>query len=110
METRTHPNIKVYLAVFFALAVLTIVTVAVSYLHLPLGTAVVVALIIASFKASLVALYFMHLKTERYHIYILLGLTFLALVVLFTLPLIDFNRPGDSHSTPVGKQARQHVP
>src|SRR3990167_9107648 len=109
METH-HPNIKVYLTVFFALAILTVVTVAVSYLHLPVGTAVVVALIIASFKASLVALYFMHLKTERYHIYILLGITLLALVVLFTLPLIDLNRPGDSRIAPVAKQGRQHVP
>lgn len=109
MET-AHPNIRVYLTVFFALTILTVVTVGVSYLHLPVGTAVVVALIIASFKASLVALYFMHLKTERYHIYILLGITFLALVVLFTLPLIDLNRHGDSHGSPAGKQARQHVP
>jgi len=50
-------------AVFVALLLLTVVTVLVSYVDLGLWNTVV-ALLIASVKASLVALFFMHLKGE----------------------------------------------
>ena len=51
--------------VFGALLVLTLVTVGVSYLDLPEAETVIVALVIATIKASLVAMFFMHLKGER---------------------------------------------
>ena len=51
--------------VFGALLVLTLVTVGVSYLELPEVETVVLALAIATVKASLVALFFMHLKGEK---------------------------------------------
>ena len=51
--------------VFGTLLVLTLVTVGVSYLNLPEVETVVVALAIATFKASLVAMFFMHLKGEK---------------------------------------------
>lgn len=62
-EVKKH--IRVYLLVFGALAVLTVVTVAVSYLDMPFYPALIVALIIATVKAGLVAAYFMHLVGER---------------------------------------------
>lgn len=58
-------HVRTYLIVFGALLVLTVVTVAVSYLHLPFGPAVALALVIATIKGSLVACYFMHLISER---------------------------------------------
>ena len=58
-------QVRGYLMVFGALLVLTMVTVGVSYLDLPEAETVVVALTIATIKASLVALFFMHLKGER---------------------------------------------
>jgi len=58
-------QVRGYLAVFGALLVLTVVTVAVSYLQLPEVETVVVALVIATTKAGLVAMFFMHLKGER---------------------------------------------
>ena len=66
--TMTHDvakQVRGYLLVFGALLVLTMVTVGVSYLDLPEVETVVVALAIATFKASLVAMFFMHLKGER---------------------------------------------
>ncbi|CAF0689627.1 cytochrome C oxidase subunit IV family protein [Candidatus Methylacidithermus pantelleriae] len=73
------------ITVFVALLVLTVITVAVSYI--PLGTRgnITVALAIAILKASLVALFFMHLIAEEKTIYrflvfagtFLLGLFFL---------------------------------
>ena len=84
-----HPNVKVYLAVFAALMVLTVVTVSVSYLHLPTATAIPVGLLIAGIKAGLVAAFFMHLKGERLLIYGLLGLTAFFMALLFILPISD---------------------
>jgi cytochrome c oxidase subunit 4 len=66
--TMTHDvakQVRGYLLVFGALLVLTMVTVGVSYLDLPEVETVVVALAIATFKASLVAMFFMHLKGEK---------------------------------------------
>ena len=59
-DVRSH--VKTYFMIFGALMVLTIVTVGVSYLHLPVAMAILVALVVATIKGSLVALYFMHLK------------------------------------------------
>ena len=54
---------------------LTIVTVAVSYLHLAAPMAIAVALFIATIKGSLVACYFMHLISEKKLIYAVLAMT-----------------------------------
>ena len=76
-----------YVLVFVALAALTVVTVAVSYLHLSFGAAVLVALFIASIKGFLVAAYFMHLISERKLVYAVLILTTFFFLVLIFLPL-----------------------
>jgi len=79
-------HVRVYITVFSALMVLTVVTVAISYVHLIMPWAIVVALIIAAIKASLVASYFMHLISEKkiiYGVLILTGIFFIAMMVLF---------------------------
>ena len=43
-------HVRIYISVFVALMVLTIVTVAISYLHLPLFWAVTLALVVAAIK------------------------------------------------------------
>ena len=80
-------HVRVYLMVFAALGVLTVVTVALSYLELPTGTAITIALVVASVKAGLVAAYFMHLLSEEKVILWLLYLCAAFLVFLFALPL-----------------------
>ena len=80
-------SVRTYLVVFAALAALTVLTVAVSYLDLEPAAAVAVALVIASFKASLVAMFFMHLIDERRAIYWILILTVVFFVVLMFLPV-----------------------
>jgi cytochrome c oxidase subunit 4 len=77
---------RAYIGVFFALMVLTVLTVAVSYFHMPVVLAVVVALAIASFKGSLVAGVFMHLSHERKVIYWVLLLTVLFFIMLMAIP------------------------
>ena len=81
-------HVRVYISVFVALMVLTIVTVAVSRFHLPVPIAVTVALIVAIIKGSLVACYFMHLVSEKKLIYAVLGLTAVFFVVLLALPVV----------------------
>jgi cytochrome c oxidase subunit IV len=81
---------KVYLYVFFGLMVLTVLTVMVSYFHLPVVFAVVVALLIASVKGGLVASYFMHLVAERKAIYYVLLLTVIFFLVLIFAPLSGY--------------------
>ena len=81
-------HVRVYITVFVALMALTIITVAVSYLHLPLAFAVTVALLVATVKGSLVACYFMHLVSEKKLIYAVLALTAVFFVVLLALPVV----------------------
>jgi cytochrome c oxidase subunit 4 len=81
-------HVKVYITVFVALMVLTIVTVAVSYLDLSIPVAVTVALLIATVKGSLVACYFMHLISEKKLIYAVLALTAVFFVALLALPAL----------------------
>jgi cytochrome c oxidase subunit 4 len=78
---------KRYLVVFGALVVLTAVTVIVSYLPLPgtLGIAIGVAIAVA--KAALVALFFMHLVSERTIVYLALGFSAVFCLALFGLAL-----------------------
>ncbi|HEX3128409.1 MAG TPA: cytochrome C oxidase subunit IV family protein [Thermoanaerobaculia bacterium] len=80
---------KTYLTVFGALAVLTVLTVGVSYFHLPPVLAIAVALAIAAFKGSLVAGVFMHLLHERKLIYWLLLLTVAFFLVLLFWPTLS---------------------
>ncbi len=79
-------HVKVYMTVFAALMVLTVVTVAVSRLHLSVPMAVAVALLVATVKGTLVACYFMHLLSEKKLIYVVLVLTVLSIIPLVALP------------------------
>ena len=81
-------HVRIYITVFVALMVLTIVTVAVSYLHLPVPLAVTVALLVAMVKGSLVACYFMHLISEKKLIYAVLLLTGVFFLALLALPVV----------------------
>jgi cytochrome c oxidase subunit 4 len=78
-------HVRVYMTVFGALAVLTVVTVGVAYLHLPIWPALIIALIIATIKGGLVASYFMHLISEKKVIYWVLVVTFVFLICMFLL-------------------------
>jgi len=81
-------HVRVYLTVFAALLVLTVVTVAISRFHLPVHQAVTIALIVATIKGSLVACYFMHLISEKKLIYAVLALTAVFFIALLALPVV----------------------
>lgn len=73
--TRKHPN---YLAVWGGLFILTVVEVTAVYLRIPRHLLVLALLLLAAWKALLVALYFMHLRFEPKR---------LALIAMTPLPL-----------------------
>jgi cytochrome c oxidase subunit IV len=78
--------VSVLVSVFLALIVLTVVTVAASYL--PLGDLEIwVAMGIATVKAALVAAYFMHLRYDNplNAVLFVIGLLFVGLFVGFVL-------------------------
>jgi cytochrome c oxidase subunit 4 len=61
-QTHAEPN---YMAVFYWLAALTVLEVAVTFLPLAKFAMAALLIVLAFTKAALVALYFMHLKFER---------------------------------------------
>jgi len=82
-------DVKIYIGIFLALMVLTLVTVgAWKFLDLPLGMTVTIALIIAAVKGSLVAGFFMHLISEKKLIYWVLALTVVFFLTLLLLPVL----------------------
>jgi cytochrome c oxidase subunit IV len=81
-------HVRVYITVFVALMVLTMVTVAISRFHLPVHQAVTLALLVAIVKGSLVATYFMHLISEKKLIFAVLLLTVAFFIALLALPVL----------------------
>ncbi len=94
-----YSSIKKIKLIGWLLAVFTIITVGLSYVELPSHSLnIVVGMVVATFKASLVALIFMHLNHEAKLVYKILAFTgafALALFVLFyfsnTDPLVYKN-------------------
>jgi cytochrome c oxidase subunit 4 len=87
--------ISLYLTIFFALMILTGVTVAAAYVDLGQFN-FPVAMLIAGFKASLVVWYFMHVKYQSHmtKLTVATGLFFLA--ILLGMSLIDYVSRGPS--------------
>ena len=79
-------SVRVYLAVFGALLVLTGVTTGVAYVDLGWANTAV-ALGIASLKASLVVLFFMHVRysSSAVKTFTVVGLLFLMILFAFTV-------------------------
>ena len=80
---------KVYFAIFLALIVLTAVTVTVSFYDLGRLNAVV-AMTIAVFKATLVILYFMHLRYSSKLTQVAVGAGVSWLIMMIALTLSDY--------------------
>lgn len=78
-------HVRIYISVFAALAVLTVVTVGIGYMDLPIIPALVVGLTIATIKGALVAGYFMHLITERRLIQSVVVLSLGLLLTMFAI-------------------------
>jgi len=84
-HVHVHPKLF-YVKVFLALIVLTTITTAVAYVDLGIFNTVV-ALVIAVCKASLVVLFFMHLKeqTGMTRVVIIAAALWLSVLIVITL-------------------------
>jgi cytochrome c oxidase subunit 4 len=82
-------SIKSYVAIFLALMALTAVTIIVAYINLGPWNKVV-ALGIASFKATLVVLYFMHVKYASRMTKLIVVTGFFFLFILFAETMVDY--------------------
>lgn len=78
-------HINKYLLIGATLVVFTIITVAISFIDFGGHNNMLVGMAVATFKASLVALIFMHLNSERPLIYKVLIFTTVFAIVLFVL-------------------------
>lgn len=83
-----HASDRLYVMVWGGLLFLTVVTVGVTYLDLK-KFAVFTAMLIATTKAGLVAMYFMHLRYESRVYSILLMVALGALAVFLALTFAD---------------------
>lgn len=87
MDTKTSP-VRLYTLVFLGLGALTLLTVGLSYLHLPHRVAIPLAIAIATTKCTLIASVFMHLKWDSkvFRALLFLGLFFILFLVFSLIP------------------------
>ena len=84
---------KIYYAIFIALTVLTVVTWSAAKIDLGRMNAVV-ALTIAVIKATLVVLYFMHVRYSSRLTWVFVGAGFFWLAIMVALTLSDYMTRG----------------
>lgn len=101
-----RPDVAMYIKVFGALMILTLVTVAISKVHLPRPQAIGLGLFVATIKAGLVAALFMHLWGENKLIHKALWITVCCAAIL-VIPMIDFMLVAHNITSPVAV-ASQH--
>lgn len=87
-----HKYTGLYMTIFALLIAGTVATVAVAQVDLGHGMNVVVALLIAGVKASLVAAIFMHLKWEKAPwVWWVLALCLVCFIILIAVPVLAVN-------------------
>jgi cytochrome c oxidase subunit 4 len=96
-DGRVHAHIsslRLYVSIFFALIFFTLLTVAVSDVHLGRMN-LVVAVAIASTKATLVVLFFMHLRYDSKFNSMILVVAVLFIGIFFAYTMNDTERRGE---------------
>ena len=112
VQTEHRVPSKVYLLVGAALLVLTAITVAISYIPLG-GYNLVIALTIATLKAALVAMFFMHLLYDNRMYFIIVVTALSTLTIFIVLTLFDTLNRGlldNQVARPIREQAVIYQP
>jgi len=91
--------VKVYLMIFLALMLGTFLTVVAAFYDFPWRLNTVIALTIATIKATLVVLYFMHVRYSSRLVWVIVASALFWLAILFALTLSDY---WTRHWLPVG--------
>ncbi len=93
METVEKKKQPSYMLIWFVLLVLTVVEVGVAYVSsLPRNVLVVVLVGLAVWKATLVAMYYMHLKFERLRLILLATAPLPLAIILVVAILLEYAR------------------
>jgi len=82
--------VKVYLAIFLALLAGTALTIFAAFHDFPWRLNTVIALTIASIKATLVVLYFMHVRYSTRLVWVILVAALFWMGILFALTFSDY--------------------
>ena len=88
MVEAEHAPLK-YSHIFWALLILTILELSVASLHLSKTISICSLVFLAIIKASLVALFYMHLKFEKLLLYMIITVPFFLSIVLTLLVMLD---------------------
>jgi cytochrome c oxidase subunit 4 len=89
MTTHIVPHVRVYWVIFVTLLLLTLITVDVAFYNLGVLN-IYVALAVATTKATLVLLYFMHVRYAPPLTAVFAGAGFVFLIILILFTLSDF--------------------
>ena len=85
---------RIYIAIFLALMVGTALTVLAAFYDFPGPLNAVVALTIAVVKATLVVLYFMHVRYSGRLVWLVIVAALLWLVIMFAITFSDYGTRG----------------
>ena len=83
-------SVRVYIGIFLALLVGTALTVAAAFYDFPWRLNTIVALTIASVKATLVVLYFMHVRYSSRLVWVIVASALFWMGIMFALTFSDY--------------------
>ena len=82
--------VKVYITIFLVLVVGTALTVAAAFIDFPWRLNTIVALTIATIKATFVVLYFMHVRYSSRLILVIMAAALFWMAILFAFTFSDY--------------------
>lgn len=82
--------VRIYIMIFLALLVGTFLTVVAAFYDFPWQLNTIVALTIATTKATLVVLYFMHVRYSSRLIWVIVAAALFWMAILFALTFSDY--------------------
>lgn len=83
-------SVRVYITIFLALLVGTFLTVVAAFYDFPWQLNTIVALTIATAKATIVVLYFMHVRYSSRLIWVIVAAALFWMAILFALTFSDY--------------------
>jgi cytochrome c oxidase subunit 4 len=93
-------SVRVYITIFLVLLVGTALTVAAAFMDFPWRLNTIVALTIATVKATFVVLYFMHVRYSARLVWVIVIAALFWMAIMFAFTLADyFTRPWLSTQT-----------
>lgn len=87
-------SVKVYITIFFVLVVGTVLTVVAAFLDFPWRFNTIIALTIATVKATFVVLYFMHVRYSSRLIWVIVASALFWMGIMFALTFSDYMTRG----------------